>query len=360
MKKTVLYDTHIALGGKMVDFAGFNMPISYSSINEEHKSVRENAGVFDVCHMGEIRITGIDSEKYLEHLLPNRMNTMVDGQIRYAPMCYPNGHSVDDLLVYRMHQEEFLLIVNGSNIEKDYEWMLENSEGFELEIVNQSDSYGLIALQGPESVRILSQLTDYDLQKLKYYYFTDSVTLLDEPVVISRTGYTGEDGFEILGSNQVIKDLFVKLTNLGAKPCGLGARDTLRFEAAMPLYGHELSDEINPLEAGLKYFIDFDKDFIGKKALLEYNKMHDKRKLVGLELLDKGIARSDYTVLSEDHMVIGHITTGYKSPTLNTVLALALIDAAYSALGTNLYVEIRDKLVPAKIINKRFYSRTKN
>jgi len=355
MKKTVLYDQHIALGAKMVEFAGFLMPIQYEGIQSEHNQVREKAGLFDVSHMGEILIEGKDTVDFINHLVTNDVSNMSDNQVMYSPMCYDDGSCVDDLLIYRFSAEEFLLIVNASNIEKDYNWIQKHGKNYAVIINNQSEEFGLIALQGPTAEGIINKLVGYDMSELAYYHFKKNVSLFEHLVLISRTGYTGENGYEILARPEAIGTIFKGLLDIeGIKPCGLGCRDTLRFEASMPLYGHELSTSINPLEAGLKSFVKLEKNFIGRDALLTYMQQNLKRKLVGIELIGKGIIREGYDVYFKETKIIGTITTGYKSPTLNKVLGLAIIEDGIVTKGDIVQVRIRGKLVQAKIVDRRF------
>lgn len=354
MKKTALYDQHIKHQAKMVEFAGYEMPIQYSGISDEHHSVRQSAGLFDVSHMGEFIVEGEDAGIYLDYMLVNDVLSMKDGQIIYSPMCYEDGGTVDDLLVYRMTKTRYLIVVNASNMEKDYEWFENHIETYHLGLSNHSQDYGLVALQGPKAEAVLQALCDTDLSLIDYYHFKEGVIVAGAISLVSRTGYTGEDGFEILAKNEDISGIFEAISrHEDVTLCGLGARDTLRFEAAMPLYGHELTRDINPLEAGLNYFIKKDRDFIGKSALDAY-RTHKKRKLVGLELIGKGIARQGYRVLSKSGDDIGFITTGYKSPTLNKALAFALISSEAGKLDQLVDIQIRNKLIEAKVVKRRF------
>lgn len=358
LKRTPLYDEHLTLGAKMVDFAGWEMPIEYSGITNEHLSVRNNCGLFDVSHMGEIFISGPDSEAYIQKLVTGDVTKIVDNQIMYTMMCYEHGGIVDDLLVYKFNQENYLLVVNASNTLKDYEWIVKHCDDYRVVIQDKSVKYGQVALQGHNAEKILQQFTTYDLSSLKYFYF-DLFKVCDEDCLVSRTGYTGEDGFEIYSSRESIVKIWRALINAGALPVGLGARDTLRFEAGMPLYGNEISESISPLEAGLGYFVKLDTDFIGKEALLKQKEEGLKRKLVGLELQRKGICRHGYPVFNLEEIEIGVITTGYLLPERELCVALALINSEEAVLGNDVLVNIRNKLFEAKVINKKFLNKNK-
>jgi aminomethyltransferase len=358
-KKTPLYDEHVKLGGNVVDYAGWYLPVQYEGLVPEHEAVRNAVGLFDVSHMGEITVKGKDALAYVNYLMTNDISTIVDNQVIYTFMCHPTGGVVDDLLVYRYDGEFFYLVVNAANIEKDHKWILENKGDFDVEIENISDSVGEVAIQGPMAEKVLQKLTDYDLSQIKFFHLKRDVDIAGVNCMVSRTGYTGEDGFEVYSDNEGIVKVWNAILDAGKdegiKPAGLGCRDTLRFEASLPLYGHEMDDEITPLEAGFKYFVKLDKesDFIGKEAL---NKMWSEgleRKLVGIELLDRGIAREGYEIY-KDGEKIGHVTTGYKSPTLGKVIGNALIKTEFTELGTEVDVKIRNKFAKAKVISKKF------
>lgn len=360
-KKTKLYDTHQKYGGKIIEFAGWLMPVQYEGILEEHEAVRKNAGLFDVSHMGEVEVTGKDAFNYVQNLVTNDISTLTDNQIMYSPMCYPNGGTVDDLLVYKHNEEHYLLVINAGNIGKDFEWMLQNKGIFETHLVNVSNEISEVALQGPKSQEILQKLTDFNLNEIKFYHFISDVVIDGVKCLVSRTGYTGEDGFEIYTENQYIEKIWDDILEAGnpygIKPAGLGCRDTLRFEAALPLYGNELSKDITPLEAGLSFFVKLNKDnFIGKDALLKQKEKGLKRKIVGLEMKERGIPRHGYTVTANGEN-IGIITTGYMSPTLKRNIGLALIDSKYSELGTEINVLIRNKPIKAEVVSKKFYKK---
>ncbi len=347
-KKTILYEKHQGLGATIVPFGGFLMPLYYSNISDEHHSVRTNVGMFDVSHMGEILITGKDAYAFINYVLTS--NISFKPSIQYGLLLHPNGFVIDDLMVYTLGLNEILLVVNASNTLKDFVHLQNEAKNFNVIVSDVSDNYGLIAVQGPNSYQVLSKLIPNLPESSSMFH---NYTFEGEDLLISRSGYTGEDGFEVYANLQTTIKLWDILYQMGVNPIGLGARDTLRFEAAMPLYGHEISDEINPIEAGLSFACDFSKpNFIGKDALLLY-KEDIKRKSVGIELLEKNIARADYKVFYEDQE-IGYITTGYLSPSTKKAIAMALIDINYAKLGTIVYVKIRDKMIKAIIRNKKF------
>ncbi|MGF7185089.1 aminomethyltransferase [Desulfitispora alkaliphila] len=359
LKITPLNAAHIEAGAKMVDFGGWHMPVQYKGIIEEHQVVREKAGLFDVSHMGEIEITGPDAMGLVQRLIANDLGNIVKNQILYTPMCFETGGIVDDLLVYRMDEQKFLLVVNASNKDRDLDWILSNRYG-DVEINDVSEQMALMALQGPLAQSILQKLTDYDLNNMKFFFF-DKLTLAGVNCLVSRTGYTGEDGFEIYveptEARKIWDQILVQGQSEGVMPIGLGARDTLRLEAKLPLYGNELSPEINPLEAGLGMFVKLGKDdFIGKKALTDAKEKGVTRKLVGFEMLERGIARSQYSVYSGDTEV-GFVTSGTFSPTLKKNIGLALIESEYNQLGEEIKIAVRNKKISAKIIKTPFYKR---
>lgn len=357
MKTTCLHGEHIALGAKMSPFAGFDMPIQYSSITDEHLAVRGKAGVFDVSHMGEVFVSGPDAEKFVNHIFTNDVRGMEKGKILYGMMLYPDGGTVDDLLVYRELSDEvkYLLVVNASNIEKDYKWMLDNASGFDVKILNDSDNWGQVAVQGPESEKVLAEVLGIDASELSFYTFKEDVWN-GARMIVSRTGYTGEDGFEIYTSPEGTVEIWRKLIAAGVAPCGLGCRDTLRFEAGLPLYGDELSESISPVMAGLGMFCKLDKEeFIGRDALAKQKAEGVARKLVGIEIHDRAIPRAGYPVETPDGVEVGVVTTGYHSISLDRSICFALVDSASSALGTPLQIRIRKKTFPGEVVKKRFY-----
>ena len=357
LKRTCLYDKHVALGALMSPFGGFDMPIQYTSIIEEHNAVRHACGIFDVSHMGEVLITGPEAEKLVGHLFTNDVREMTPGKVLYGMMLYPNGGVVDDLLVYKKGDNEFFLVINAANIAKDVAWMKENSTGFNAEVKDLSEDYAEVAVQGPKAEELIEKYLNVKVSDLEFYTFKE-LEIEGKQVIISRTGYTGEDGFEIYGSAEYINKVWDIL--VGSKevaPCGLGCRDTLRFEVGLPLYGHELSGTISPLEAGLGIFVKTDKpDFIGKEAILRMKAEGLKRKVVGIELFEKAVPRSGYPV-EADGKQIGEVTTGYISISTGKSVCMALVDAGYAAPGTEVAVRIRKKTFPGKTCKKRFYEK---
>ena len=360
-KKTCLYDRHVALGALMSPFGGFIMPIQYSNITDEHNAVRQHCGVFDVSHMGEVRITGPDAERYVQHIFTNDVTDAPLGQIYYGMMCYPNGGTVDDLLVYKMGDNDFFLVINAANIDKDVAWMMEQKAGFDIVLDHQSEYYGQLAVQGPEAEAVVEEVLGLPCQELKFYTaaVVPPTSVGGETIIISRTGYTGEDGFEIYGSHEFTQKAWDKLMESGrCKPCGLGCRDTLRFEVGLPLYGDELSADISPIMAGLGIFVKLDKaGFIGKEALAEQKANGVAQKLVGIELADKAIPRHGYAVLTPEGEVIGEVTTGYHCLSVDKSVCMALVKTEYAKLGTELEVQIRKKTFPGTVVKKKFYDK---
>lgn len=329
------------------------MPIQYSTIIDEHQAVRTDCGVFDVSHMGEVTVKGADAERYVQHIFTNDVSKIEAGQILYGMMLYDNGGTVDDLLVYKMAENDFFLVVNAANIDKDWEWMQKQSEGFNIELLNRSEDYGQIAVQGPNAETVVEEVLGIACKELTFY----TVKTIGD-VIVSRTGYTGEDGFEIYASHNYICDCWDKLMESGrCKPCGLGCRDTLRFEVGLPLYGDELSADISPVMAGLSMFCKLDKEeFVGKNALVDQKTNGVAQKLVGIELEGKAIPRHGYTVL-KDGEPVGEVTTGYHSISTDKSVCMALVKAEYGKLGTPLEVQIRKKTFPGVVVKKRFYDK---
>lgn len=356
-KKTCLYDNHVALGALMSPFGGFIMPIQYSSIIDEHNAVRQHCGVFDVSHMGEVFVTGNDAEKFVNHIFTNDITNAPIGQIYYGMMLYPDGGTVDDLLVYKMGENNFFLVINAANIDKDIDWIMQNANGYDVNIDHCSDRYGQLAVQGPEAEAVVEEVLGLACKELTFY--TAKTLMVDgEEIIVSRTGYTGEDGFEIYGSHEFIVKMWNLLMKSGrCKPCGLGCRDTLRFEVGLPLYGDELSKDITPIMAGLGMFCKLNKEeFIGKEALVEQKTNGFAKKLVGIELQDKAIPRHGYAVL-KDGKQIGEVTTGYHCISVDKSVCMALIDFEHSTLGTEVEVQIRKKVFPGVVVKKRFYDK---
>ncbi len=352
-KRTCLYDKHVSLGAFMSPFGGFEMPIQYIGIAPEHMAVREKVGLFDVSHMGEVTVRGKDAEQYVQHIFTNDITGAPVGKIFYGMMCYENGGTVDDLLVYKMGEQDFFLVINASNIDKDWAWMKQHAAQFDIELYNVSDDYGQLAVQGPESEYIMENVLGLSCSELTFY---TAKTIGD--VIVSRTGYTGEDGFEIYAAPDYIRICWDKMITAGVQPCGLGCRDTLRFEVGLPLYGDELSEDITPVMAGLTMFVKFDKpEFIGREALLKQKTEGPARKIVGIELFDKAIPRHGYTVL-KDGQVIGEVTTGYHTLSTDKSVCMALINSQYAELGTEVEIQIRKKTFTGKVIKKQFYNKS--
>ena len=356
-KRTCLYDKHVALGALMQPFAGFDMPIQYSSIIDEHNAVRTACGVFDVSHMGEAVLTGPDAERYVNHIFTNDASAISAGQVLYGMMLYPDGGTVDDLLVYKMGDEEFFLVINAANTEKDIAWMRENADGFNVNIEDASARYGQIAVQGPDAEKVVEEVLGLECKEL-VFYTSKTMNVDGEALIISRTGYTGEDGFEIYCSEGLIIKFWDKLIESGrCKPCGLGCRDTLRFEVGLPLYGNELSKDISPVMAGLSMFCKLDKpEFIGKEAVAAQKANGVSRRVVGIELAEHAVPRHGYNVVA-DGKVIGVVTTGYQSISTHKSVCMALVDAAYGKLGTQVEVQIRKKTFAGTVVKKRFYDK---
>ena len=352
-KRTCLYDKHVALGALISPFGGFEMPIQYSGIVDEHQAVRQSCGVFDVSHMGEVLVTGAGAEKFVNHIFTNDVTGMPAGKILYGMMCYANGGVVDDLLIYKMSDDRFFLVINASNIDKDWAWIQEHAKGYDVVLTHQSDYYGELAVQGPQAEAVMEEVLALPCKELAFYTFKEIGN-----VIVSRTGYTGEDGFEIYADAAFINECWDKLIASGrCKPCGLGCRDTLRFEVGLPLYGDELSAEITPIMAGLSMFVKLDKEeFIGKEALARQKAEGPQQKLVGIELSDKAIPRHGYAVL-KDGATIGEVTTGYHAISIDKSVCMALIDSQYAKLDTEVEVQIRKKVFPGKVVKKQFYQK---
>ena len=360
LKRTCLFDVHEKLNAKMFEFAGWEMPLEYTSAVKEHEHVRKSAGLFDVSHMGEVEVRGDEAQQFIQYLITNDVSNLKADEILYSPMCYENGTTVDDLLVYKRGQNDYLLIINAGNIDKDYEWIVENSKKFNVETKNISDKVAQLALQGPLAEEILSKLTNQDLSQIEFYKFKQNVDVCGDPCIVSRTGYTGEDGFEIYCDKNVAQKIWNAILEEGKErvvPAGLGARDTLRSEVNLPLYGHEISEEIPPLEAGLSIFVKLDKDdFIGKDSLKALKESGNARKLVAFELTGKGMVRGGYEV-EIDGEVVGFVTTGLKSPTLDKFIGMAIIDSDKARVGQEIGIRVRKKLVPAVIVKRPFYKK---
>ncbi len=361
MKRTPLYEAHKKMGAKIIQFAGFEMPVQYKGIIEEHLAVRQKAGMFDVSHMGEIFIEGKDAAKFVDYITTNDALNMPAGRAHYAALTTEKGTFVDDLLVYRFDENHYLLVVNAANIEKDYKWILEKSKDFSVEVSNKSDEIAQIAVQGPKAREIVQQITDYDLSTIKYYRFVRT-KVLGEEAIVSRTGYTGEDGFEIYVDAPVAEKIWWALVEAGKpyelQPAGLGARDTLRLEAGMLLYGNDMDETITVLEADLEWVIKWDKDFIGKEALLKQKEEGLKKKIVGFEMIDRGIPRHGYKVFV-DGKEFGIVCSGSFAPYLKKNIGNTYLPVDKTEVGTEFEIDIKGKRARAKVVERPFYSRKK-
>ena len=357
--KTPLYDCHVALGGKMVPFGGYSLPVQYpTGVIAEHMAVRKQAGLFDVSHMAELVLKGPDALANAQMLLTNDLSDMADGQVRYSPMCNERGGVVDDMVVYRFHDDCYMMVVNAANHQKDADWVRAHLSG-DVQFEDISDQVAQIALQGPQSEVILTKLCPVENHPAKYYTFTNNVEVAGCTCLLSRTGYTGEDGFELYCAPKDAVKLWNALLEAGKEngliPCGLGARDTLRLEAGMPLYGHEMTDDITPKQTGLGIFVKMDKaDFIGKKAMEEMGTPSVKR--CGLKMIGRGIARENCPVYAGDRL-IGHTTSGTHCPYLGGAYAMAIVEKEPAPLGAQVEVEIRGKRVAAEVVKSQFYKR---
>src|SRR3989442_10829561 len=363
LKRTPLYEQHRALGARLVEFGGWEMPVQYSGILEEHQAVRTHAGLFDVSHMGEFKVEGSDALAFLQYLVPNDISRLVVGQALYTQLLLPDGGTIDDLLVYHLADKHFMLVVNAANIDKDFAWVEEQAKNFtDVHVTNQSDATALLALQGPAAQSILQSLTDVDLASIRYYHFVPGV-VDGVNCIISRTGYTGEDGFELYCAPVDVVTLWTDLLEAGKAqgllPAGLGARDTLRIEAGYCLYGHELDEQTNPLEAGLGWTVKLNKgEFIGRDALLKVKEEGPKRKLIGIQMIERGISRAGYAIY-ENTLPIGALTSGAPSPTLNKNIGMGYVEASHAVVGNTVQIDIRGKRAAAQIVALPFYKRKK-
>ncbi len=360
MKSTPFTDKHIALGAKMAEFAGYNMPISYSGINDEHAAVRKNAGIFDVSHMGEFILKGEKALSLIQNITSNDASKLETGKAQYSCFTNENGGIVDDLIVYCIKVNEvYMLVVNASNIEKDWEWIKKHNKQ-EVEIHNISEKTCLLAIQGPNATKILQPLTEIDIMNLKYYTFVKGTFAGINNVLISATGYTGSGGVEIYFENEndaasiIWNKIFEEGQSKGLKPIGLAARDTLRLEMGYCLYGNDIDDSTSPLEAGLGWITKFSKDFIAKNIFEEQKIKGVSKKLVGLEMIERGIPRHDYEIKNANGENIGRVTSGTQSPTLNKAIAIGYVSTNYSKIDTEVYIKVRDKLLTARVVKMPF------
>ncbi len=362
MKNTALTDIHISLGAKMVPFAGYNMPVQYEGINAEHTAVRSAVGVFDVSHMGEFILNGENTLDLIQKVTSNDASKLVDGKVQYSSLPNETGGIVDDLLVYRIDAGTYMLVVNASNIEKDWNWISKyNTYGVEMK--NISDQTSLLAVQGPKAVEVLQPLTSIDLSSMEYYSFKKGTFAGIDNVIVSATGYTGAGGFELYFDNvnaeHIWKEIFKAGEPAGIKPIGLGARDTLRLEMGFCLYGNDIDDTTSPIEAGLGWITKFSKSFVNADKLAEQKKAGVERKLAGFEMLERGIPRHDYEITDAEGNIIGKVTSGTQSPSLQKAIGMGYVKTSFSAPGTELFIKIRQSLVKAVVVRPPFLKHKK-
>lgn len=365
MRKTPLNEEHKKLNGRLVDFLGWELPVQYSGVVEEHNAVRTKVGMFDVSHMGEITVSGKDALKFVNYMTSNDVSKLAHKQIHYSTFTTEKGTVVDDLLCYRKDDNDFLLVVNAANVEKDFNWLKSHSKNFDIELINISDNVAQLAVQGPDAVKIISEIFGSFANDMKYYWF-DNAKFNGEDVILSRTGYTGEDGFEIYLSNEQSPVLWNKILELGKPyeiiPCGLGARDSLRLESKMCLYGNDMDDTTTVLEAGLGWVTKLDKDdFMGKSALVKQNEDGLTRRLVGFEMVDRGIARHGYPVFldKDDENEVGKVCSGSYAPFLKKNIGLTYLPKGFGKVGTEFYIGVRNKRLKAVVVKTPFYKREK-
>lgn len=360
MKNTALHHIHESLGAKMLPFAGYNMPITYEGVNAEHETVRTSVGVFDVSHMGEFLLTGENALALIQKVTSNDASTLTIGRAQYS--CLPNneGGIVDDLIVYRMKEDQYLLVVNASNIEKDWNWISSHND-LGVDMRNLSDDYSLLAIQGPKAVEAMQALTSVDLSSIAYYHFVVGDFAGFEHVIISATGYTGSGGFEIYCKNSEVETIWNKAFEAGAaygiKPIGLAARDTLRLEMGFCLYGNDINDSTSPIEAGLGWITKFNKTFTNDKALLAQKENGVTRKLVGFEMLERAVPRHDYEIVDAEGTVIGIVTSGTMAPSLGKGIGMGYVQTSHAAVDSNIFIRIRKNDVPAKVVKMPFYKK---
>ncbi|ETN96422.1 aminomethyltransferase [Zhouia amylolytica] len=359
MKNTALTDVHIALGAKMVPFAGYNMPVQYEGVNIEHETVRNGVGVFDVSHMGEFLIEGPKALDLIQKVTSNDASKLTVGRAQYSCLPNENGGIVDDLIIYKMKEESYLLVVNASNIDKDWNWISKYNEEFGAEMKNLSDEYSLLAIQGPKAVEAMQSLTEVDLSAIKFYHFAVDQFAGRDNVIISATGYTGSGGFEIYCKNEDAKDVWEKVfeagKDYGIKPIGLAARDTLRLEMGYCLYGNDIDDSTSPIEAGLGWITKFTKDFVNADALKAQKEAGAERKLIAFELTERGIPRQGYDIVNEAGNIVGKVTSGTQSPSLGKGIGLGYVPTELSKVDQTINIQIRKKAIPAKVVKLPFY-----
>ena len=358
MKNTALTDNHIALGAKIVPFAGYNMPVSYEGVNIEHDTVRKGVGVFDVSHMGEFLITGPNALNLIQKVTSNDASKLVDGKAQYSYLPNDKGGIIDDLIIYRIANEKYLLVVNASNIQKDWDW-IKSHNSMNADMRDLSSDYSLLAIQGPKAAKAMQSLTSIDLEAMKFYTFKIADFAGIEHVIISATGYTGSGGFEIYCKNNEVQRIWDQVLKAGAdfgiKPIGLAARDTLRLEMGYCLYGNDITDETSPIEAGLGWVTKFSKDFINSKSLAKEKEQGIERKLIGFELNEKGIPRHDYDIVDQNDNTIGIVTSGTMSPSLGKGIGLGYVPSIFASPGSKINIRVRKKTIPATVIKLPFY-----
>ena len=354
LKKTPLYQNYVDSGAKIVEFGGWAMPVQFTSIKEEHNAVRYEVGMFDVSHMGEISIKGNDASKFVQYLLSNDTNNLTDTKAQYTALCNEEGGIIDDLVTYKIGDNDYLLIVNAANTDKDFAWVQKHAPKFDVEVSNVSNQFGQLAVQGPKARDLVSGLVDIDVSEMKPFDFQQNVTLFGKNVILSQSGYTGEDGFEIYCKAKDTVDIWNGFIEHNVVPCGLGARDTLRLEAGLPLHGQDLTESITPYEGGIAFAAKplIEEDFIGKSVLKDQKENGSERRTVGLELLDKGIARTGYPVLDLDGNEIGEVTSGTQAPSSGKSIAMAIIKRDEFEMGRELLVQVRKRQLKAKIVKK--------
>ncbi|WP_346564306.1 glycine cleavage system aminomethyltransferase GcvT [Staphylococcus haemolyticus] len=354
LKKTPLYQNYVDSGAKIVEFGGWAMPVQFTSIKEEHNAVRYEVGMFDVSHMGEISIKGNDASKFVQYLLSNDTNNLTDTKAQYTALCNEEGGIIDDLVTYKIGDNDYLLIVNAANTDKDFAWVQKHAPKFDVEVSNVSNQFGQLAVQGPKARDLVSGLVDIDVSEMKPFDFQQNVTLFGKNVILSQSGYTGEDGFEIYCEAKDTVDIWNVFIEHNVVPCGLGARDTLRLEAGLPLHGQDLTESITPYEGGIAFAAKplIEEDFIGKSVLKDQKENGSERRTVGLELLDKGIARTGYPVLDLDGNEIGEVTSGTQAPSSGKSIAMAIIKRDEFEMGRELLVQVRKRQLKAKIVKK--------
>ncbi|WP_323704768.1 glycine cleavage system aminomethyltransferase GcvT [Mammaliicoccus sp. Dog046] len=353
LKKTPLYQTYLDQEAKVIDFSGWALPVQFSSIKEEHNAVRENVGLFDVSHMGEIIISGEDADEFVQYILTNDSSNLTETKAQYTALCNEQGGVIDDLVIYKLQDKVYFLVVNAGNTDIDFEW-IQSIKGFNVTVENKSTEYGQLAIQGPNARKLLQEVLEIDISEMKMFEFIQNVTLFGKEIILSQSGYTGEDGFEIYCDAKDAKEIWDQLIEQGAIPCGLGARDTLRLEAALPLHGQDLSESITPYEAGIGFAVKplIEDDFIGKSVLKEQKTNGAPRKSIGIEMIDKGIPRTDYDILDLDGNKIGYVTSGTQSPSTGKSFAMGLIDKDAFELEKEVLIQVRKRQVKAKIVKK--------